>query len=383
MPTLEQMLARANGWFFLREFFFSNTKFVPPGETELELADGIVFFENVLIVFQAKEREKPTKDPAEEAKWFEKKVVRRAVTQVGDTLSYLRDHEIVLRNDRGDEIALPRGLDGIRVLNLVLYEPADALPHALRARKGRVSGTAGAFVHFLAADEYSRVLGTLVTLPEILAYFEHRLTWAMKLGPAADRLAEKALVGHYLQGSDEEPVASDSRAVDALVADNGDFDIGRILQNYRERSLEVMSNESLGTSYYAILGELMKLNRSGLRTWKQRYLWAWHACGTEELELPTRMDLGTSCGFVMMPVPEGKDAHPILGGITDAAKYDLKLDRCIGIAFRRDGDSRLLDWMWVDGPWAPDPEMDAAFERCYPFRPSRAELVHTYRFAST
>lgn len=149
MPTLEEMLASANGWFFLKEFFFSNTKFAPPGRTELELADGIVLFEDVLIVFQAKAREQPTSDPASEEKWFEKRVSRDAVKQVNDTLAYLRDHDIVLRNDRGDEVALPRGLKGLRIVSLVLYAPGSALPPHLRLRKGRLSTTAGMFVHFL------------------------------------------------------------------------------------------------------------------------------------------------------------------------------------------------------------------------------------------
>jgi hypothetical protein len=259
VPTLEEMLASANGWFFLKEFFFSNTKFAPPGRTELELADGIVLFEDVLIVFQAKAREQPTSDPASEEKWFEKRVSRDAVKQVNDTLAYLRDHDIVLRNDRGDEVALPRGLKGLRIVSLVLYAPGSALPPHLRLRKGRLSTTAGMFVHFLPADGYSRVLSTLFTLPEILDYFGHRCTWALKLGPDADRLYEKALVGHYLAGSDEVPANADARWVDTLVDDTDAFQIVRILQNFRERSLEVMPAEALGTSYYAILGELMKL----------------------------------------------------------------------------------------------------------------------------
>jgi hypothetical protein len=230
VPTLEEMLASANGWFFLKEFFFSNTKFAPPGRTELELADGIVLFEDVLIVFQAKAREQPTSDPASEEKWFEKRVSRDAVKQVNDTLAYLRDHDIVLRNDRGDEVALPRGLKGLRIVSLVLYAPGSALPPHLRLRKGRLSTTAGMFVHFLPADGYSRVLSTLFTLPEILDYFGHRCTWALKLGPDADRLYEKALVGHYLAGSDEVPANADARWVDTLVDDTDAFQIVRILR---------------------------------------------------------------------------------------------------------------------------------------------------------
>jgi hypothetical protein len=380
VPTLEEMLASANGWFFLKEFFFSNTKFAPPGRTELELADGIVLFEDVLIVFQAKAREQPTSDPASEEKWFEKRVSRDAVKQVNDTLAYLRDHDIVLRNDRGDEVALPRGLKGLRIVSLVLYAPGSALPPHLRLRKGRLSTTAGMFVHFLPADGYSRVLSTLFTLPEILDYFGHRCTWALKLGPDADRLYEKALVGHYLAGSDEVPANADARWVDTLVDDTDAFQIVRILQNFRERSLEVMPAEALGTSYYAILGELMKLKRSMLRSWKERFLWAWNACCAEEVGLPTRMKFDTGCGFVMIPLPQGIASQPALQNLTHAAKYELRVDRCVGITFRQDGAYRLLDWMWVDGPWTHDEEMEAALANGSPFRPSRAEAVPTYLF---
>ena len=384
MNQLEAALAHTNGWFFLREFFFSSTRFTPSAKgTEVELADGVAVFDDIVIVFQFKEREVASEDTAAARRWFERKVEKKAVEQVVDTIGYLDGGEsVTLTNDRGDQVELPPGLASLRVLKIVVYLAGKVLPDALRMRKGRVSKRAG-FVHFLPAEEYTRVLGTLVTVPEIVGYFEHRERLCREAGSEIDRLTEKALVGHYLVGSDDQPEEVHARAVDALDDDLGSFDISGILRNYRDRMYFTEATQpTRAPEYYAILKELARLPRACLRVWKDRFMWAWSKCGgpNDALELPTRFSLGTGCAFVMIPLPDGMPFQPALEQLTWAAKYDLRSDRCIGMTFRLDGEHRLVESMHIDEPWQPDDEMERLLRDKYPFRSARVQAVPSYTF---
>ena len=106
--TFEGDIASLNEHFFFEEFTYSTNTFRPVPSTELELADSIIWLDDMLVVFQLKEREKISKTlPAREARWFEKKVIGRGTRQIRDSVKYLDVHRnIVLRNHRGHRLEL-------------------------------------------------------------------------------------------------------------------------------------------------------------------------------------------------------------------------------------------------------------------------------------
>ncbi|HEY2510029.1 MAG TPA: hypothetical protein VGI39_04210 [Polyangiaceae bacterium] len=137
------------------------------------------------------------------------------------------------------------------------------------------------------------------------------------------------------------------------------------------------------TSYYDILTELVRLKRSDLAVFKSRFMWAWDRCGGERT-LPSRFATGaTGCGFVFVPVSGEDESQAIvaLRNFTSAAKYDLRVDRCVGIAFRRDtGGYRLVYWAHEVHQWEPDPDWERELKSCYPFRELQGVVAPTYRF---
>ncbi len=60
-----------------------------PGQ-ELELCDGAIWLDNLLILFQAKSRNRndATADIETESKWFKSKVGKKAVSQLADSVRY-------------------------------------------------------------------------------------------------------------------------------------------------------------------------------------------------------------------------------------------------------------------------------------------------------
>src|ERR1041384_612839 len=91
--SLEEYFALLNKNIFLREFSFSKNKFKPNPNEELELADHVVWIDNLLIAYQLKEREAGGDASADgERRWFERKVISKGTRQIRDTLKYLHEH---------------------------------------------------------------------------------------------------------------------------------------------------------------------------------------------------------------------------------------------------------------------------------------------------
>src|SRR5262249_36779278 len=140
---------------------------------------------------------------------------------------------------------------------VALYSPSTALPAAVAMKKGRVSQRVG-FVHFLTADDYVRVCGTLHTPFEVSDYLSFRKAVALK-DRNADAVSEKALVGQYLMDPDPaRPVSLDyEEYVDRLVRDADEFSLSSIMAVYLDR----VTFGADDTAYHAILVELAKLRR--------------------------------------------------------------------------------------------------------------------------
>jgi len=353
----------------------------------VELADDIVSFDESLLLFQLKERTGPTNDSEREDHWFVNKVKGNAIRQIKQTLSYLDTHPIRLRNDRGHEVALPHGLKDIRTVKLIVYRSGDALSSSIRTLKGHVSSSVG-FIHFFEADDYIGVLRTLVTLPEVVDYLHYRERLCLRFPNQTNILHETCIVGHYLFGDeDAEPTYEHRLYLERLDSDVSRFEIFAILHRFKEKAYAGYTQvpggvESTPTDYYLLLREFVRLNRTDLAAFKERFMWAWEHCGGEVLP-PSRFASGTTgCGFVFVPLPleAGHLAANALPNLTIGAKYDLKVDRCVGVVFRRDGEYRLLDWMLREHPWAPDAELDAFLEKSYPFGPKRLKAVPRYTF---
>ena len=381
----EERLAETNASFFLREFSFSQNKFTPQGGTEVQLADHVVHFDDVLLLFQFKGRSAATNDPAAEESWFKNTVAKKAVRQIKETLKNLARGPVRLENDRGHVVELAKDLGGLRCARVIVYQPADALPERTRRLKGHVSSTAG-FVHFLPERDYDGVINTLITLPEVIDYLAYRERLCRKFPSETGLLSEHAMVGHYLMGDEDAvPREQDVANLHALQSNIDEFDILGLLNLFRDRAYTIQGpDDSVGlpTDYYEILKEMVRLDRADLAQFKLRYKWAWDRCGGEST-LPSRFASGrTGCGFVFIPLSPDAAPHAAtaLQNFTMAAKYDLKVDRCLGLTFRRDGGDRLIDWTLHVHPWEPDAELEGMLKERYPFREAKAEMVPRYRF---
>lgn len=372
-PNLEQKIEETNAGFFLKEFAISKTKFSLPSQTEVELADHIISIDESLVVFQLKQRSEDSNDAAQETKWYENKILKKAKKQICDTVQYIQQSEIKLKNDRGHLVTIPQSIDPLKI---IVYESSPAMPENLLRKKGMESSNAG-FIHLLNIQDYLNLLNTLVTLPEILDYFSYREVLCRKFSLECNSITEKALVGHFVCG-DTSIVPSEDDSINLRMLDDPNtFQIFFILQQLKEKSyaMTASSGHDHETRYYKVLKELLYLGRNQLAEFKKRFMWAWDQCGAESIRPSRFADVERGCGFVFIPIAKGEEgrAEGLLSMYTMMAHYDYKImGRCLGISFRRDNEFRLLDWMHYEAKWRYDSEADRIVREANLFRPAKA-----------
>ena len=377
----EDEIASLNEHFFFGEFTYATNTFRPGPSTEVELADSIIWLDDMLVVFQLKERGKIGKtSPDREAKWFERKVIGRGTKQIRDSVEYLDAHRsILLRNHRCHEFELRR--DAIAGMHKVIcYLGNGRLPEACRRKKFHRSRTAGT-IHVIAAHDYLGVVRTVLTPFELFEYLAFRQELIEKWGDAVSSVPEPALVGQYLEGDvDTKPDPAFMDVLRALEHRADEWDMSGIIKKFAER----ITTDGPTTEYYAILKELAKLKRNELREFKTRFSLSMEKCRSGEFALPYRMaSPRTGCGFVFMPLTE--DAVEVrkraLMSLTLTCKYDLKLSKCVGASFcPEDGGWYSVEWCYIEYPWGYDEELERTLEANNPFREVKTVELPRYRF---
>lgn len=383
MNALEQYTSELNSNIFFREFSFARNKFFPEPKRELEFADHVVWLDDILLVFQCKERNisRDTNSDDEE-KWFNDNVVRDATKQIRDTLTYLKKYkEIKLTNDRNHifNIATAR-LKSID--KIVLYLAHETLPINCRNKKHHNSRSVG-FIHIFDIEDYKGICDTLVTPMEIHNFLSYREKLITQWEKETACLPEYAILGHFLYGDlSIEPSIESKKYLIALKDNRAEWDFTNIGRIFADR--KVITNDP--HNYYEIVTELAKLNRSVLKIFKERFELVKEKAMKNELVLPYRMTTPDRVGFVFVPITQAmiNKRTQGLSNFTLAHKYDQKLSKCIGLSISPDSNEYFyVEWCYIEFPWVCDEEMEKKLKENFPFRPVRKHYVPTYIFDDT
>ncbi|MER8408159.1 hypothetical protein NKH16_26420 [Mesorhizobium sp. M1307] len=384
--TFEEFTAQLNGSIFWKEFTFSQNQFSPRPGQELELADSFVWLGETAFVIQMKERAKPTDDPEVERRWFKDAVRRKAVSQVKDSIRFLKEHETIsIANGRGQRYDV-RGSDLRHIEKVVLYAAGPSLPDECRRIQYHDSETAG-FIHIFERSDYSLVVKTLAVPDEVRRYLQYREKALVKLRAIKTAVVESDILAAYM--SDENiPTPSSHKHLDRLVDDADHVDLSVIMN----RLADHIQNPDHSGDYARILLEFAKLPRSAWRAARERLDLSIGAAKNEHFEKPYRFYFPeTDCSFMFAPFPpgkpttgqEGEQARTIgLQNLTTAAKYLSKARRGIGVVVSKDGEFLHLDWCLIDEPWMHDPEFDAHLASNSPFRDIREKRMNGYYFVN-
>jgi len=379
--SFEEELAALNEDYFFREFTFSKATFRPAPREEVELADNIIWIDETLIAFQVKERAVANEtSPEDESRWFSRKVVTLGTKQIRDTLAYLRENKgIELENHRGHTFILEsEKVDTIH--KLVCYLPNPKLPDDCRMQKYYRSSTAGV-IHLIPANDYLGIVRTLLTPSELSEYLEFREELIDRWNEEVNSVPEPAIMGQYLIGDVESrPSIEFVQNLAELEHRADEWDMSGVVSQFPDR----VTTENEPTDYYSIVKEIAKLKRNELREFKKRFQLSMEKSRANEYVQPYRMaSPQTGCGFVFVPLEAEFIPHRRQGlqNMTLACKYDLRLEKCLGVSFAPEPDGWYsVEWCYMDFPWECDQELDERLNENNPFRQVRTKELGRYDF---
>lgn len=378
----EEIVKEINQSVFFKEFTFTNNKL--GGKDNDELADSIVWLDDIFLLIQIKLRDTASQGTAEqEKKWFENKVILKAKVQIKSSLSYFEKYDtLLIPNGRGFEVDLKAAPVAFSK-RLILYYPGANLADEERFRKFYVSREVGLF-HFFHLEDYQWICRYLFTPFEINDYLITREELFTRYGNALNEVPEQLLLGFYLSGDDIEDFnLGHIEYLHRFSNSLDEFDISGIIIDFFERQ---QASELSSDKYHYVVKELAKMHRSDLKQFKQRFLRALEMMSKREYVLPYRIVVpNTGCGFVFIPVPTEQSANweTALRNFTFAHKYDQHLDKCIGIVFSNaSGSPKYIDinWLMIVGPWQKDEAYEQQLYAKFPLREVRVEEADRYKF---
>ncbi|WP_023604739.1 hypothetical protein [Aliivibrio logei] len=369
--NLEEKMSELNEFYFFKEFTYSSTLFKRDDGQEIEVADNVLMIDDLYIVYQLKERFEPKDTTVEkELKWFEKKIIKNACSQIKDSLRYIGDYdEVRLENNRGHKINV--ATDSVKNIHkVVMYKPSTLLPQKTLWKKYHKSSTAGV-IHLFSKDDYFGLIETLITPAELHEYLSYREQLILKFPDMVNELPEQALLGQYLVTDlIIEPNMSYAGNLASLdFSDVESWDMSGVINTFPDRMRDYEGNQD----YYFILTQLAKLTRGELKAFKERFVRSFELANLNQEELPFRFSIPRlDCGFVFIPsLKEYKKVkHNRLTNLTLAHKYDQKNKKCIGAIFINHHDKWCdVDWCYVDYDWEYEPEIEELLNDYFPFRP--------------
>lgn len=378
MTESEKYIAELNSNFFFKEFTFSSTefKFDEKGQ-ELQLADNVIWLDDLLLISQIKERKRSGNSDNEN--WFKNKVLKKAVGQIKDTISYFEIYkEISIPNERGHFLNVSEA-SKIEPIKLIIYAPDNQFPEKLRFQKFYKSKVIG-YVHLFHIEDYLWICKYLITPFEIREYLNFRELLFRNHEKELDNLPEQYVLGHYIETLDT--LTLNPRYIENLknfVHDENEFDISFIIENFKGK----IRIEPDSLDYYAIIKELAKLNRADLREFKKRYLLAIEKSKEQEFTLPYRItSLNSKCGFVFVPIEyeHRKHWHNAIINFTEVHKYDQKLHKCVGMIVYQHPTEKYFDvnWCYSESTWEYNEEFEKLLKENYPFRAVKMEKTFRY-----
>ncbi len=173
MTHSETYISVLNSNFFFKEFTFSKNKFQTSGKEELELADNVVWLDEILLVIQIKEQNTQSKNDPN--KWYKNKVLHKAVDQIKKTLIYLNTYDnIPIQNEQGRMLNVSKARK-ITPTKIVIYKPNQDITEQNRFLKFYESSQIG-LVHLFHVEDYLWICKYLITPFEITEYLKFRET---------------------------------------------------------------------------------------------------------------------------------------------------------------------------------------------------------------
>lgn len=357
----EQEITQINQNVFFKEFTFDKNDFIIDNRNKVELADNVLWLDDLLIIIQIKEKDSEGCSSVED--WLKNKVFNKAKNQIKSTLRYLYEHKTIsIANGHNDNHILDIQKI-VSVHSVVIYKIDDWKKESEIAKKYITRDNC--FIHFISLDDYMQVCRYIITPVELGQYLMFREE-VLRSNTNIDELPEQYFLAHYFQNPTNTKfnilyICNLDKICKKIISREDEFYLGSFISHMRE-TLYAYGDER---DYYFIIRELAKLNREEMKLFKERLL---AVMNEEPKSLPVAMkrfaSLRTQCGFVLMKLNKKVEEtwSRALVNFPSEFKYKWKLNKCIGLVVLKDNDYFDFRWSYMEDEWKYNEELEKRVE---------------------
>lgn len=336
--------------YFFKEFVYKNL-YVYDGKQKKELCDGLVEFQDAYVIFQIKE-----KDGSTAKDWLHKKVYKKAVSQIKDTIDMIRNlGEIEVESFSGEKITL---VSTKQIMPVIIFDSDDN-----DYKQVHVSSQNNALrINVFSMNDFVRMLDSIAIPYDIVYYLELRTSFfdgefpEFFINHVNDEMTtiarienEEGMIDYY------KALTNGNKNIDQNAIEGFRF----IVKNFQERLLDgkLYSKDE----YRETLKYLLKLNRNTVHDFILRWQICIEHCLKEEKAIHHFLiDTGNAVGYLYITGYSLTEEKDFLDFILRLFKYKFKLATAIGVVFNMIDDvNYTVEWMIL----ASENEYDEYYEQ--------------------
>ena len=230
----EQEITQINQNVFFKEFTFDKNDFIIDNRNKVELADNVLWLDDLLIIIQIKEKDSEGCSSVED--WLKNKVFNKAKNQIKSTLRYLYEHKTIsIANGHNDNHILDIQKI-VSVHSVVIYKIDDWKKESEIAKK-YITGD-NCFIHFISLDDYMQVCRYIITPVELGQYLMFREA-VLRSNTNIDELPEQYFLAHYFQNPTNTTfnvlyICNLDKICEKIISREDEFYLGSFISHMRE-----------------------------------------------------------------------------------------------------------------------------------------------------
>lgn len=361
----EDITSKINSHLFFSEFTFDENDFYP-SDGKKELADNVLWLDDLLIIIQIKERNrKDVKTKTDENNWFKNTVLKKAKRQIKNSLDYFNTYDEILIKNRRERLIDISSVNMNEVRKLIIYKPnSNLLDFKNRRLKFYVSNEVGN-IHLFELEDYYWICRFLITPTELNEYLCFREQLYLRHKDIIDVYPEQYILAHFLHTDDVSYIKNEYiDSLSKLEQDNDEYNLTNFIDSFVDKIRIPDQKESI--EYYSIIKEIAKLKRYELKEFKIRFVKIIEEAKSNMLSMPYKFLVPrTECGFVFISLVEDKSEYweNALINITETFKYKHKLKKCLGVIVHKYGEYFDVNWAFLEYEWEVNENLDRMVQR--------------------
>ena len=351
----ETTVTQINQNIFFKEFTFDKNNFKIENGYTLELADNILWLDELLIIIQIKERAEGLNDIKSLRKWFDNKILRSAKKQIKDTLKYLDIYKsIKIRNGKEQEFDI-KSANIKHIHNIIIYSAPD-LPTDGVCNKKYYTTKDGVFMHIFSLEDYLNICKYTITPIEFENYLFYRRDF-LSANDSRSLIVEQFTLAHFFHNPKSielnELAVKQLPFICRMTEKDKSCKINKLIDNF-QRTLMVDT-----INYLHIVREIAKLSRLGMTEFNKN-LRDILKLNLRDMNIPIAIkhfhNLESDCGFVFIRLKDHNTEHAsnALFNLTEEYKYMWKSQKWIGVVVSYEEGNFDRKWAYADSEWKFD-----------------------------